>query len=528
MARAPRKTPEFKRPSTRATTPPPAAVRVDFMRPELTERLGQYNQIRDCIAGDLAVKARQTVYLPMPQADDRSPANVLRYKDYAQRAVFYNVTQRTLAGLIGQVFLVDPVIEVPQLLEAVVKDANGNGVSLVQLAQSCEEYVLGYGRAGLLTDYPKTDGVVTRQQQLDGSHRPTINLYQPDQIINWRTITRGGEILLSLVVLRERHETYDDGFAIEYEDQYKVLRLVNNVYVQEIWRGKAGAYAPVAKLTTTPRDAKGATLNEIPFTFVGAVDNSPIVDAPPLYALSVLNIAHYRNSADYEESLFMAGQATPVLSGLDERWVNTVLGGVVRLGSRAAISLPPGASAELLQMEANGAIFEAMEHKERQMVSLGAKLVEQKTVQRTATEADLDAAGEDSILTTITKNVSAAFKFALEWAAIFQGTTTVAKDANKAEGENGGIEFELNTEFDISNLSAEDITKAIDAWMKEAIDWEEMRRVLHKAGLASKLDKDAMLSIRKQRMDDGDTGTDVDGNPLPKPGGNVPGDVNAE
>ena len=62
-------------------------------------------------------------------------------------------------------------------------------------------------------------------------------------------------------------------------------------------------------------------LGTIPFSFVGADNNDATVDESPLYPLAQLNVAHYRNSADYEQSLFIVGQATPVFTGLTDEWV---------------------------------------------------------------------------------------------------------------------------------------------------------------------------------------------------------------
>lgn len=520
MARPPRKAP---RPANRdpqlvrvtpPVVPPIPAQRVDYVRPELNDMLGQYEKIRDCIAGSEAIKAKRETYLPRPESNGDTPEDKreadFRYDSYIDRAIFYNVAKRTLNGLVGAVFMVPPTIKVPPLLDAVVKDADGSGVPLAQLAQRAESTVLSRGRGGVFIDYPRTEGPVTLQAQQDGSIRPTINFYQPEQIINWRTITVGSKVYTSLVVLQERYEKHDDGFAIETDTQYRVLRLdwrrdpITNalvgtgLYRQEIWRGSPGAFA-IAE-TIEPVDSKGQRLKEIPFSFIGSVDNSPSIDPAPMIDICELNIGHYHNSADYEEAVFITGQATPVLSGLTERWVKEVLQGKVRLGSRSAIPLPEGSTATLLQMEERSAAFEAMEHKERQMVALGAKLVEQASVQRTATEARNEEASETSVLDTVTKNVSAAFQWALEWAAIFQGVTTIQRDASTPDDDSRAIIFELNNEFDLAGISNEDVNAAINAWLKGTITWDEMREVLRKARLATEDNKQAQAQIEQDQM----------------------------
>ncbi len=49
--------------------------------------------------------------------------------------------------------------------------------------------------------------------------------------------------------------------------------------------------------------------DEIPFTFVGAQNNDPTIDDSPLAALVEINHGHYRNSADYEDSVWFCGRA---------------------------------------------------------------------------------------------------------------------------------------------------------------------------------------------------------------------------
>lgn len=474
---------------------------VAFVRKDLKALLPLYKAIRDAIDGEVKIKAGKTKYLPQPNAEDESEENVARYDAYIERAVFYNVTARTLKGLVGQIFIKDPVIENPSLLNIVVEDANGGGVSITQSSKKAVGYVLSHGRAGLFVDYPATEGPATRAQLEAGDIRPTLNLYAPWRVLNWRTTKRGAREILSLVVLSETYVQSDDGFEMKEAEQFRVLRLgksqdnvqkgideSEDVYTVEVWRKEGGKFG--ISESYQPRDSSGALLKEIPFTFIGSENNDVDIDNPPLYDLASLNIAHYRNSADYEESCFIVGQPTPYFAGLTEEWVKNVMGGTVTLGSRGAVPLPEGGSAGLLQAESNTMPKEAMEHKERQMVALGAKLVEQQTVQRTATEADLEATSENSTLSSSAKNVSAAYKWGLELCAVFVGAPET------------GIVFELNTEFDISNMTPQERAQLISEWQAGAISFTEMRENLRKVGVA-KLDDDKAKTEIEAELDDG-------------------------
>ncbi|QDP56576.1 MAG: putative portal protein [Prokaryotic dsDNA virus sp.] len=485
---------------------------VAFVRKDLKALLPLYQLIRDCIDGEVKVKAAKAKYLPQPNAEDESEENLARFKAYIERAVFYNVTARTLKGFVGQVFLRDPVVEVPTLLQIVNEDANGGGVSLTQSSKKAVAYVLSHGRAGLFVDYPATEGVASRAQLEAGDIRPTVNLYAPWRVLNWRTTKRGAREILSLVVLSETYIQSDDGFEMKEAEQFRVLRLGKSqdnvqdnidegvdVYTVEVWRKEGGNFG--ISESYQPRDSSGALLKEIPFTFIGSENNDVEIDNPPLYDLASLNIAHYRNSADYEESCFIVGQPTPYFAGLTEEWVKNVMGGTVTLGSRGAVPLPEGGSAGLLQAASNTMPKEAMEHKERQMVALGAKLVEQTTVQRTATEADLEATSENSTLTSSAKNVSAAYQWGLEWCAIFVGVP-----------ENG-IKFELNTEFDIANMTPQERAQVISEWQSGAISFTEMRENLRKAGVAKLDDKKAKEEIDAELADAPNMNDNSGGNP---------------
>lgn len=471
---------------------------VTFVRPELARLYAQYKLIRDCISGEPVIKDYTTTYLPMPNAHDQSPENKARYKAYLKRAVFYNVTRRTLAGLVGQVFMRDPVIKVPDIMEPVLNDATGSGVSLVQCAKKSESMTLAYSRSGVLIDYPTTDaeGGATIEDLNAGKVRPIITTYSPMEIINWRVFQMGAVEMLCLVVIFELYCVEDDGFEMKRAGQFRVLSLDENLeYVQQIWREvqprqidgstipNRGSFINVENLTTRPKGADGLPLKEIPFKFIGSENNDTNPDNPNMYDLASVNIAHYRNSADYEEACYVLGQPTLVTTGLHQQWIDTVLKGEAQMGSMGGLPLGKDMDAKLLQAEPNMMIKEAMEMKERQMVALGAKLVEQKDVQRTAFETKVEATGEGSILSSTTKNVSEVYLWALKWCARLMNLP------------DDTIEFELNTDFDIVKPTADELKEDTDIWQKGGLTWGEYRTVLRKAGKATEDDDEAKAAI---------------------------------
>lgn len=473
-------------------------MKIDFVRAEVTRMLNKWKLIRDCIAGQETIKAATTEYLPMPNAHDKSPENVERYKNYVLRASFLNATDNTCQGLIGQVFSADPVVELPPDMELLEEDCDGTGMTLTQRAKKTLMEILGFGRTGLLVDFPKAlldeagaERDFSRADLNDGTARANILQFDPRDVINWRTTMVGGKSVLSLVVIAMQFISYDDGFEIKTDTEWRVLKLVGGVYVCEVWRkadSVVGQPAPaepfVMKDTYTPRDATGKPLDFIPFTFVGSLNNNDSADKPPLYDIAVVNIAHYRNSADYEDAVFMTGQGTPVAMGLTKTWVTEVWENKpMPIGARAIVPLPAGGDFKIVAAEENGMVKEAMDQKEKHMAMLGAQLVESKTVQRTLGEAQMERAVIESVLVQSAKNCAAAIQTCLRWAAGFYGADPLA------------ITYELSTDFSITQLTPEQRKATIADYQGGLLTFEEARNQLRQSGIAYLDDAAAKAAI---------------------------------
>lgn len=446
---------------------------VSYVKKCLRAIYPRYMRIKDCLSGSDAVKSKRDLYLPRPNPSDQSHENNERYDCYLKRAVFYPVLQQTSLALIGQCFIYDPDVKVPAELDVFVKNVDGCS-DLVQFSRRLLSTNINFGRAGVLVDYPD----VPSDLSLADSERiqPSMVLYQPDQIINWQEILIDGRKVCSRVVLKECHNS-SDSFKEDLEDEWRELYLekVDNgyYYAVNVWKKDKdkkfytdASYKPMAD---------GKRLDFIPFVFVGSSVNSCDICEPQMDSLACINLAHYVNSADYEDSSHMVGQPTPVFIGINEEWAEKVLKNNVRLGSRGCIPLPVGGDAKLLQAAPNSLPIEGMKHKEDQMVSLGAKLIQPSSVVRTATESTMDKSDESSILTCTSKNTSEAIEIALEWAYLF-------KTGKKAKDE--AIEFKLKPESSLMNMTANERMQTVQDWQMGAITYGELRSTYKKAGIA--------------------------------------------
>jgi len=465
---------------------------VDSKHPDFKAREKDYELIADCLAGERVIKSKGETYLPKPNPDDTSEENAARYRSYKKRAVFHNVTGRTVENNVGQSFAIDPVATVPAEMEPWLADIDGGGTSAIQQSKKALGGVVANSRAFLWVDYPKTSGPVSVADAEAGNIRPKIILCPAIDVINWRVVSVGAKSKLSLVVIREQFIKKDDGFEATFDTQYRVLRLIEGKYWQELHRPGNGGFQIAERIQ--PLDGQGNPFDEIPGTFIGATANDVDVEKPLMLDIANLNIAHYRNSADYEEAVFMVGQPTPWLSGLSQSWVDNNMKGGIMLGSRACIPLPENAQAGLLQATANTLPKEAMDQKEILMEVLGAKLAERAKVQKTATEAGINEASETSILASCCNNVSAAYGHALRWGAKFANIETA--DPEKE------ILFELNTDFAIARMTPEEAQGVMALWQGELMTFEEARDKLKSGGWAYLDDEDAKDQLEEEHAAD--------------------------
>lgn len=450
---------------------------VDYTHVEFDERKPDWCRARDFIAGERTVKQKGPEYLHELQDQDES-----EYRSYKERTKFLNATARTHEGLMGMVFLKDPVTVLPGSLKDFEQDTNLSGDGLYAYSRQIVSEVLAVGRGGTLIDWSAE------------SERPYFAYYSAEAIRNWRYEVIDGKRLLALLVLSETASEVDnrlvekgsestqdiaDPYQPVESERLRVLRLIQEadgpptVYV-EIWIKDDVKEQNAAKtkekwilLETTVLSRKGTALPEIPFVFHGPDLIDMCVPKPPLDDLISLNLTHYRLSADHYHGLHFVALPTPWVAGFDSK-------SQLRIGSSTAwVTENAEATAGFLEFSGQGlgAIREELDRIEASMAVLGARLLEtQKREAETAEAMSIRQSGESAVLTRIASACSQSLREALKWAHWW--LTPGLED--RSEISDKQLSVELNSDFSTMRMTGAELISFVSAWMQKGISFDTL------------------------------------------------------
>jgi hypothetical protein len=297
--------------------------------------------LEECYAGEAAVKAATTKYLPATASMEEDglgagQAGAAAYTAYLRRAVYRNHLKRAVQGLVGLAHREAPTVTLPEKLEPLRESLTANQESVETVLRKINTQQLLTGRVALLPDV------------LEGGKRgdlPHLVLFGARRVINWdHTGDRRG--LLMAVVDESDVERRDDSMDWTEVKRYRLLRLEGEEYQSAVLEG---ATDPAGAEWVTPTYV-GRKLGFVPLTFVNAIDLVPQPDDPPLYDLASLSLAIYRGEADLRQSLYMQGQDTLVIMGRGD----VQPGESVRVGAGAVLDVPIDGGAEYVGVSADG------------------------------------------------------------------------------------------------------------------------------------------------------------------------------
>ena len=442
---------------------------VQSTHPDYDRMLPIWKRARDVVAGQDAIKAATTAYLP--KLDGQTDAD---YNGYRERASFFNATGRTLDGLVGAVMEEPLAVTVPTGTPGEEMTRILNDVDLASITASAYgEKVLGevieVARGGTLVEYSEEE------------KRPYFAYYHAEKIINWRVTRINGVNRLTVVTLMECEDAGDDIFQPDEKPILRVLKLVGGpapkgvrvqskdglFYVVEIWEEKESKAKGSTKAQAKSKEwvlretlypmRLGNALPDIPFTFHSPLESCIDVCKLPLDDLIAVNLDHYRLDADYKHGLHFTALPTAWVAGFPKD-------STLRIGSQTAwVSDDPNAKAAYLEFTGQGlnAVGDALKRDERIMTVLGARLLEEQKNDAEATQTvELRHKGTNSILSRIASALSKSLTKAVHWLFWWQNAEVEHPDDIEEEKLN----VKLSQEFAEKHLTPDDCVKLVSAW----------------------------------------------------------------
>jgi len=439
-------------------------------RKDFDNILPKWQRLRDCFNGRDAVLAAGDKYVPnLPGAD------VAGNKAYRERGNYYNAVGRTVQGMNGVIYQSAPEVELPSISEPLLDDITLTNITFESFSTEVGKEVFLTGRYGVLVDMPV--------QSVEGTLKPEVDMrpycvgYRAEDIINWRTERRGGDEVLTMVVLKEDVEMPKEGdiYACVRVCQYRAVLLRDNICVQILYRekaGEAGVYEQYGAEVILKR--RGDSLNFVPFIFMGAIKPTPELEHPPLIDMADVNLGHWRNSVDHEYGLHLVALPTPWVSGVKGQST-----GPMKIGPSVVWELEAQGSAGMLEFSGAGlaAIVTAMGEKKKQMATLGARLLEDAPIAaETAAAVKLRHGGETASLRTVAQSLEQGFTQMLQICVWWQSTEAKPSDAV--------VKVELNKEYLNIRATPQEIQVALTALQAGEMAFETWYNILQTGGWA--------------------------------------------
>lgn len=445
-----------------------------WVHPDVAEHARDWILIRDCLKGQRTIKERQQEYLP--PLDEMTDEEYLAYLD---RAVFYNMTERTLSAMAGMIFRRRPVIDgLSERTRVELQQGSClDGSSLDAFIKFAVTEALSMGRFGILLDMDAA-----------GRKPPYFVGYRTEDILDWREAVVDGRLTLTAVCLRSTKVTQQRiGQARKTLFEYRVLELVKegheddavfdpdidapHYYRQRIYTSEDihAALDTLAFDEVVPM-RRGVPFRQIPFRFLGARSANGTTDRSPLLSIAELNIAHYHSYALLEHGRYYT--AMPV-------WYAQVSDGTereYRIGSSVVWNCAPGERPGIIEFNGQGLKFleSACLMKEEQIAQIGGRLLGgyARSVSESDNQTRTKEANERTTLLDVVLVANQVFTDLIRrWHFWNDGPAP----------EDSDVEISLNTEFLWDTLGARELRAVYQMYRDGVIPIDVLHAYLQKA-----------------------------------------------
>lgn len=448
--------------------PATTTTHTTFVHPEYQYWQFWWQMIRDSIIGEVEIKRKNERYLPK-MTDMTAP----EYAAYLNRAVFFNMTAKTVSGLMGTLFRRNPVIEgLDESLD--VSDVSKQNQTLGHFVKEAAREVLSMGRYGVLLDMdehgkrpPYLAGYITENivdwtiEEIDGRFTVTevilreLRLARP--LINPISLTPAGRKLPKIKNAQQQFFSNDSTVtraARRWLASYRVLRLEpenledptsRRIYRQYYHTSDHGDASPEGTpFSSFTPNWRGKPFEFIPFVFFGPYDNTPDIDKSPILDIVTLNQSHYTSYAQLEHGRFYTALPvyyTQVKDG-DENASYTV-------GPSVVWEVEAGVKPGIIEFNGSGLKFleNACNTKEDQIAAIGGRLVgvERVSAGESNNKLKVQEANEGALLLNVANVIDSGFTSLLRWWSYWQDVP---------EEEAALISFETNKDFLLNTVGA--------------------------------------------------------------------------
>lgn len=388
-------------------------------RAEYTEHKPNWETIKDCTKGELAIKKKKETYLPFPVPIDNETRETEEfhneYEVYLSGAHFTDYTSQAVEDLAAGIFRVAPAMEnLPEPLEYL--DINGLAKELVVLGTT-------YGRGFSLCDYPVTKQQPTLADEEDKGISAFFRTYEALDILNWDTKQEGATDILTRVLLLEKYYgTTESDDTEELRTRYRELLLVDGVYTVRLWDEDEKRIGE----DMIPK-ANGKIMDYIPGMFIGINGNTTKVDKSPVLGIANTNIKHYQTWGELMHVQTYMGHPTLNITGAPDGFVKKMKEENIKVtigASKALVFEGEKAAAAILQINGDNLIhFNTLTELKQSMMDQGARLRSQKTGSAETAEAvKLRNASDISIMASVAVNTEEVVEFMVKCAGDFMGS----------------------------------------------------------------------------------------------------------
>lgn len=338
------------------------------------------------------LKGKKECYLPK---EFKERAN--SYQARLNRVKFDNRFKPAIssyAGLLSDFLLAD---NAPDSIAAAVDNIDLHGSSLATFFDGIDQAALRDGGCAILTEYQTEDAELrTVLDQQRSGRRPYLVKIDRRNILNWRISHNNGQPVIDQVVIKEVQLVPDGTFGVAHKTVYRMLMPG----LWQLWeiRDVGRKWVPVLI------DEGLTSLSTVPIVWYSYTNNKLFEGDLPFVALADLNIEHLQKRSDLNEVLHKCNLPVPVREGAAKdpqtgRYPDLSIGGssLVDVPKDCDFRFAEPTGAAIASSQAD------IEKLEKSMDRLALAFLSGGEVERTATEATLDAAQIQSAIMSLAR-----------------------------------------------------------------------------------------------------------------------------